>query len=302
MENITKIIPMWAYPETLENYTETNCYVTWKSDNYLWNEDTFKEWKALILWKQLEIEWWKYIFPRYIGKIKLFWLAKVAYNQETEEFDIIKTNKLYIDNKEIEETNIDEFFDLKSKDKLKKCLLNQHKYYHSEETKERWSKERDYLFIQAKKVLSYTNDIIYKAKQTHNVNIWFDSEWNIQDNLETKRYFQFLNWIIYDNKTESFKKDGKEVTFNSYDVKKKKIIKFLFDNFPRRVTWEELCNALWLKQSSDRNKKLLDIKRSLIDVEFWNYLNVDKKSVANYMLFSERGQWYSLLWDFVSKI
>lgn len=305
MKNLYKTIPMWTYPETLENFTETNCYVTWKSDNYLWNENTFLTGEALLLWKQVVIEWWKYIIPRYIWEIYTMGLVEVAYNQYKDKFDILKINQLYRNNQKLDDIEFDE----SSRLNLEKCLMNQHKYYHSNETKEWWSKIREYLFIEAKKVNTYKNDVIYKQKIIHEINVYFDLKWNITDSYFPNRYFEFENGILYDTQNHTFIKDWEEIFFSSTNWEtKKKFINFLLQKHPYKASSDELCKELWLKNKKlkltkiERNKKLLDYKRSIIETEFGKYLWLTKTEISQKVLSAEKHQWYLLKWKFISDI
>jgi len=298
MQTSYKTIPMWAYPETLENFTETNCYVTWKSDNYLWHENTFLNGEALLLWKQIVIEWWKYIFPRYIGKIHTMGLLEVSYNEDNDKFEILKINKLYRDNQELKHIEFDE----DSRAKLERCLMNHHKSYHSDETKERWSKRREFLFVEAKKVNTYKDDVIYKQKMIHEINVYFDSTWTITDSCFPNRYFEFQNGILYDTQNHTFIKNWEEILYSATNWEiKKNFINFLLQKHPFKATSEELCKELWLTWV-ERNKELLGYKRSIIDTEFVKYLWLTKTEISQKVLSAEKNQWYILKWKFISDI
>lgn len=301
MQTSYKTIPMWAYPETLENFNETNCYVTWETDNYLWNEDKFLTAEVLLLWKQLFIEWKKYVFPRYMGKIHTMGLLEVSYNEDKDKFEILKINKLYRDNQELNHIEFDE----DSRANLERCLMNHNKNYHLDKPKELWSSKKRYFFIEAKKVNTCNNNynnIIYKQQMIHEIRVSFDSTWTITDSCFPNRYFKFKNGILYDTQNSSFIKSGEEILLSAPNWEiKRKFINFLLKNHPYKARPEELCKELWLTWF-DRNKKLLDYKRSIINTEFVKYLWLTKTEISQKVLSAEKNQWYLLKWKFVSDI
>ncbi len=291
MKTLYKSYPTWWFLPSLDNFCETNMYITWKSDNYNWNEEIFANAEVFILWNPIEIDIWKYIPNEYFWRIKTMWLVKAYYDEEKKEFDYILDTMIKGEIKEDTEK------------RLKKALLNQHENYHFDKAKSWWTIPRDSLFIEVEKVNSWDKSILYKQKQLYNTTLAFDKEGNSIEVWNPKRYFKLTENIFYDTQKEVFIKNNQEIFFTEYSAENKKIFfKTILKNYPSKVNKETLVKAIYWKESIANNKKLLDLKASIVKFEFWEYLWLEKEFVNENILIAKRWQWYTLQGSFFDKI
>lgn len=288
MKTIYKAYPTWWYTPTLDNLCETHFYMTWKSHDYNGREDIFQNAQVLIIWNPVELENGKYIPDSYIWKIKNIGIVEAWYREKTDdvEFEFLEV----IQWKKLDETE---------EKRLKKCILNQCYNLHEWEIKKFWEMKREVVYIEVFKPIPNFWEVLYKQKKLYNLALSFNENGEKVEVWDTKRYFVLTDEVCYDTQKEVFIKKWEEVLFGSYGSESKKIfLKTLLEKHPSKVAKETLFEALW----GIDNKELLELKRSLLKYEFWEYLWLSKDFVEKNILIAPRGQGYKIEWEFFEVI
>lgn len=286
MKKIYKCYPTWWFYPTLENFWETSFYTTWKYYDYVCRKKTFKNAEVLILWDPVELENWKFIPNRYFWKIKNMWIVKFKYLPSTDEIVIFDFEKILRWNPLSEE----------EESRLKKCLHKQCFYQSNQNV---WSTGACHIYIEVYKPILKEVDCLLKQKYLYDLPFCFDEKWKIFDNkIKLKRFFKLYTDVYYDLKKKVFIKNGEEILFSSYNSEKKQnFLEILIENNSSKISKEYLCDKLKLN-----NKKLLEIKRSLLVLEFEKYLWIDKDFVQKNILIAEKNKGYIIYWEFLEKI
>lgn len=278
MKNIYKIYPTWAFSPTLENFWETSFYTTGKYYDYIWKEENFKNAEVLLIWCPIKLEYWKYIPNKYIWKIKNMWIVNFQYLKKQDKIEILEIEEI-IKWKKLEPEEIE---------KLQKCIYKQCCYQNQEKV---WNVKTSNLYIQVYKPILQNQDILYKQKKLYDWVFNFDIDWNLKKE-KSKKIFKITENIFYDLEKWVFIKDWIEILFSPYNSeKKKKFLELLIKSSPKKITKEKLWQDLWID-----NKKLLDLKRSLLNYEFEKYLWIKKDFVEKNILIAEKNKGYMIIW------
>jgi len=276
--------------DTLQNLVDTNIYLFWYDLDYVVNEEEIMRAEWLWVWEpKITTDWIKIVNIQYIWKIISRWHIVSAQNKETWEIEIIKSKVSWNKSLDFEKN-------------LKKAIKNQLINFHSD-VKERWSENWRWWFFEIKEHNPIKLKAFYLQKTNHTMYFDFDDSWKLLNSYSWKHnYFKLTPDIVYDLKRRLFMKDWKDVLFYEYNSDLKRLfIEKLIANDWYSVTKEELTNELWLKWL-DANKKLLEIKRSLIERDFvWN-LWIDENYLQEDIFICPKNQGYRLVGTFTNEI
>lgn len=285
MKKIYKIYPTWAFFQTLENFWETAFYSTWKYYDYNGREEIFKNAEVLVIWEPVELEYWKYIPNRYFWKIKNMGIVEFKYLKETDKIEIIEVVEVL------------KWKDLNSEElqRLENCLYKQCHYQNQQNF---WNTKTLNVYIEVYKAISTEPKIFFKQKILYDFPFNFDENWDLQEETENKRFFQISENIFYDLEKHLFIKNEEEILFSPYNsnLKQKFLETLIFAN-NSKISKEKLFEVLGLD-----NKKLLDLKRSLLNFEFEKYLWLKREFVEKNILIAEKNKGYMLNWNFFENI
>lgn len=196
----------------------------------------------------------KFIPNRYFGRIKNMGFYETFYLPEKDEMtfkqlEVIRGNPL--NDEEIE--------------RLLRVVLHQ---CHWQEQKTNWSTGVVNLYIEVEKAESGRGDMLYLQKFLYDFYYDFDGE-NADVPCEK---FYISEDIYYDVNAGFFVKNGEKILFSPYNAEnKKKFLNFLIHHSPEKISKEELFLCLNILPPH-QNRKLLELKRSLIETEFEKYL------------------------------
>jgi len=276
--------------DTLQNLVDTNIYLFWYDLDYVVNEEEIMRAEWLWVWEpKITTDWIKIVNIQYIWKIISRWYIVSAQNKENWEIEIIKSK-----------VNWNKSLDFEKN--LKKAIRNQLINFHSD-VKERWGENWRWWFFEIKEHNPIKLKAFYTQKTNHTMYFDFDDSWKLLNSYSWKHnYFKLTSDIVYDLKRRLFMKDWKDVLFYEYNSDLKRLfIEKLIANDWYSVTKEELTNELWLKWL-DANKKLLEIKRSLIERDFvWN-LWMDENFLQENIFICPKNQGYRLVGTFTNEI
>lgn len=290
MKNIYKTYFAPALVDTINNFFDTNIYVTWLSHDYIWKEDRFKGIEAFWMWEVYEIEnWlWKYIKAKALWKIKRIWTIEATYNEEKKKFDLFAPLDLEWNHIDL---NIDE-------DEFKKQINDtfniRYQLHHS--SKDNWNNKEKWLFIEVEKANAFEDNVLYKQKDKVNLVTAFWEKWELLKNNLDYTYFKMYSDIYYNIERWVLSKweDQKPLAWWTRELKMK-LMNYILFNFPNLVLSDELYRELWFKWV-DKDKKLWELKDSLINdfEKFW----LSKEEVKENIIIANKWEWYRLKGEF----
>lgn len=299
MRRIFKTYFAPAYTSSIQNFYETNTYITRVSHDYEGKEERFAWIEAFWIWQSYEVEngLGKYIKSKYIGKIENMWIIEAYFDEKKDEFLLWSIETIIWEN------------DLNNpylSSKIKECLRNQHNAFHYE-SKLSWSKKIKWLFIQVKKVNAFENNVLYKQKEIQDIYTEFDENWGIINSEITKKYFK-MHWNVFlDIEKKIFIKWDEQVIIKS--DKHKQFIEYLIKSHPNNIEKERLIDYLFpnLLKNSHNNytdintKQLLPLKKGFIK-SYKKIFCVDNEKFNEKVLSSGKYKWYLLKWKFIDEL
>lgn len=151
------------------------------------------------------------------------------------------------------------------------------------------------VYIEVEKVESGKSDMLYLQKFLYDFYYDFDGdEKNFAKNIAMKKFYLAEN-IYYDLEAKNFIKNGEKILFSPYNAEnKKKFLDFLIAHTGEKISKEELFSLLNIL-SPHQNRKLLELKRSLMETEFEKYLWLNREFIKNNILIVEKNQWYQII-------
>lgn len=255
MQKIYKIYPTGAFAPTLENFGETAFYTTGKYYDYVGREEIFRCAEVLILGEPVEWEYGKFIPNRYFGKIKNVGMVEFYYCSKKDVIEIVN----------IVEVLRGDFPNEEELSRLKKCLYRQCSYQKQYNV---WNTPTVNVYIQVYMPIAGESYQFFRQKLLYDGVYNFDENGAIMPDSMKKKYFQITKNILYDLEKHIFLKNGEEVLFSPYNARcKQQLLELLIMSSPSRVSKEKLLDVLHMD-----NKKLLEVKRSLLNFEFQKYL------------------------------
>lgn len=281
MKKIYKVFPTGGFSPTLEYFGKYHFYITGKYYDYAGNEDKFENAEVFMVWDPVEMEYGKFIPNRYIGLIKNMGFYETKYLPETDEMTFLQKEVLMW-----QPLNADEI------ERLLEVTLNQ---CHWQKQTNVWNTGIENLYIEVWHPNSLWQDMLLKQKILHELPICFDNDGKIQNINFIEKRFYITNEICYDFQNHCFIKNNEEIFFTPYNADlKQKFLETLMAASPKKVQKEELFRILWFS-GNDANKKLLELKRSLVKFEFEKYLWLSRDFVEDNILLSVKNQWHSIL-------
>lgn len=150
-------------------------------------------------------------------------------------------------------------------ERLLRVILNQ---CHWQEQQNTWVTGIINVYIEVEEVLSGRNNQLFLQKFLYDFYYDFDGE-NADVPCEK---FYISEDIYYDVNAGFFVKNGEKILFSPYNAEnKKKFLNFLISHSGEKISKEELFSFLNIFPPH-QNRKLLELKRSLIETEFEKYL------------------------------